>query len=105
MTRSSSAVAAVLFVSVGIFGIVGILPGFDLPQAVAQTQQQRPRIRGRAHKIKVDSSPQQAAVYWDAGDKASPKDYGIAGYTPLTIKVPRGSVKIVVELQGFKPQE
>jgi len=66
----------------------------------------RPRIRGRSHRLKIDSSPQQAAVYWDVGSSAAnPKSYGIAGYTPVTIKVPRGPVKIVVELAGFKPQE
>jgi hypothetical protein len=73
--------------------------------ASAQGPQPRPRIHGRAHKVKVDSSPQQAAVYWDSGDRAAPKDFGIAGYTPLSIKVPRGPVKIIIELQGWKPQE
>jgi hypothetical protein len=34
-----------------------------------------------------------------------PKLYGIAGYTPITIKVPKGPVKIVLELSGFKPFE
>jgi PEGA domain len=72
-------------------------PGVALP---------RPRLRGRAHRLKIDSSPQQAAVYWDVGGATSnPRGYGIAGYTPLTIKVPRGPVKIVVELAGWKPQE
>ena len=70
--------------------------------AVAQAQEPRPNIRGRSHKVKVDSSPQQAAVYWSAGS-TDPKAYGIAGYTPITLKVPRGGVRIVVELQGFKP--
>src|SRR3954451_19238603 len=71
----------------------------------ADAQQTRPRIHGRAYRLKVDTSPQQAAVYWDAGDRAAPKDFGIAGYTPITLKVPRGPVKIIIELQGFKPLE
>jgi hypothetical protein len=96
MTRFSSAAL------VAILGAVDLLAG---PTALAQTPQPRPRIHGRAHKVKVDSSPQQAAVYWDAGDRPSPKDFGIAGYTPLTIKVPRGPVKIIVELPGWKAQE
>jgi hypothetical protein len=63
-------------------------PGVPLP---------RPRIKGRQHRLKVDSSPQQAAVYWDVGNPTSaPKNFGIAGYTPLTLKVPRGPVKIIV---------
>ncbi|HXJ21855.1 MAG TPA: PEGA domain-containing protein [Polyangia bacterium] len=73
------------------------VPGVPLP---------RPRIRGRQHRLKIDSSPQQAAVYWDVGGPASaPRSYGIAGYTPITLKVPRGPVKIIVELAGWKAQE
>jgi hypothetical protein len=81
--------------------VVGILPA----QALAQQPQPRPRIHGRAYKLRVDSSPQQAAVYWDAGDRPAPKDYGVAGYTPLTITVPKGPVKVVIELAGWKAQE
>ena len=51
------------------------------------------------------SSPQQAAVYCDSSPNQQPKLYGIAGYTPITIKVPKGPVKIVLELSGFKPVE
>jgi hypothetical protein len=65
----------------------------------------RPRAKGRQHKLSIDSSPQQAAVYWDAGATPNPKAYGIVGYTPITIKVPRGAVRIIVELSGWKPQE
>jgi hypothetical protein len=86
--------------------LVGLGIGFSLLVPLpAGAQQPRPRIHGRAYRLKVDSSPQQAAVYWDAGDHPSPKDFGIAGYTPITLKVPRGPVKIIVELQGFKPVE
>jgi len=96
---------------------IALLCGLQLGAAQAQTQpdapapaaaaaQPRPKVKGRQHRLKIDSSPQQAAVYWGvAGATANPKSYGIAGYTPLTIKVPRGPVKIVVELAGFKPQE
>ena len=44
-------------------------------------------------------------MYWDAGANQHAEAYGIAGYTPITIKVPKGAVKIVVELSGFKPVE
>jgi hypothetical protein len=71
--------------------------------AVAQSQA-RPPFKGR-YKLKIDSSPQQAAVYWDASPAGQPKAYGIAGYTPITIKVPKGQVKIVLEVSGFKPFE
>ncbi|HLK88499.1 MAG TPA: PEGA domain-containing protein, partial [Polyangia bacterium] len=91
-----------------IFGaaLSGTAPGFELPSARAQTAPAiRPRVKGRTHRLKIDSSPQQATVYWDAGLAPNPKNYGIAGYTPLTLKVPRGPVKVIVEMNGFKPQE
>src|SRR5215471_6916571 len=115
MTRSRSAAAPVarslralrlsrlarLVLSVGL--VEAAFSVGSPPPAVAQ--QPRPRIHGRAHRLSIDSSPQQAAVYWDSGDHASPKDFGIAGYTPLTIKVPRGATKIILELQGWKTLE
>jgi hypothetical protein len=77
--------------------------GLGATEAAAQTQP-RPAVKGR-YKLKIDSSPQQAAVYWDSSAAQQPKLYGIAGYTPITIKVPKGAVKIVLELSGFKPFE
>ena len=77
--------------------------GLRPTDAAAQTQP-RPPVKGR-YKLKIDSSPQQAAVYWDSSPSQQPKLYGIAGYTPITIKVPKGAVKIVLELSGFKPFE
>ena len=89
------------FLAVVFFGAVSALGSGD---AAAQMQP-RPKIKGKTYRLKVDSSPQQAAVYWDAGATGTPKTYGIAGYTPVTIKVPKGTVKIVIELSGFKPVE
>jgi hypothetical protein len=92
----------IAFAALVVATLATVLPGV----AVAQQQPQpRPRIHGRAYRLKIDSSPQQAAVYWDAGDRPGPKDFGIAGYTPLTVKVPKGTVKIIIELAGWKPQE
>ncbi len=67
----------------------------------------RPPLKGRVHRVRVDSSPQQAAVYWDAaaGATSAPRAYGIAGYTPIELKVPHGRVKLIVELKGFKTIE
>ena len=90
------------------FGFVALGSASGLGGAAAFAQQVRPTVKGRAHKVKVDSSPQQAAVYWSAGSgplSGQPKDYGIAGYTPITLKVPRGAATFVIELQGFKPQQ
>ena len=75
-----------------------------MPVSAAAQTQPRPPVKGR-YKLKIDSSPQQAAVYWDSSAGQQPKLYGIAGYTPITIKVPKGAVKIVLELSGFKPFE
>src|SRR6476659_8754329 len=100
MVRTIRHVPVVAFLSIAAF-LAGsaLTPG----HADAQTQP-RPAVKGR-YKIKIDSSPQQAAVYWDASAGQQPKLYGIAGYTPITIKVPKGAVKIVLELSGFKPFE
>ena len=100
MTRSVLAAAPL---SVALLALVSVL---DAQPAAAQSAPAiRPPVRGRSHRLKIDSSPQQAAVYWDAGAAPNPKNFGIAGYTPLTIKVPKGPVKIIIELAGFKPQE
>jgi PEGA domain len=99
MIRTRLAVALVILVNLG----VGTL-GNTFGAGTAFAQQARPTVKGRKHQLKIDSSPQQAAVYWGGGTTSQPKDFGIVGYTPITVKVPRGAVNIVVELQGWKPQ-
>jgi PEGA domain len=104
MIRSRLA-AALVFVGVIVSVFAGTAAGLG---GTAFAQQVRPHVKGRVHRLKVDSSPQQAAVYWSAGAAGSvgagqPKDFGIAGYTPITLKVPRGAVTLILELQGFKP--
>ena len=102
MIRSSFVPALLVFGA----ALSGVAPGFELQAAHAQQSLAvRARIRGRAYRLKVDSSPQQGTVYWDAGLTPNPKSYGVAGYTPITIKVPKGPVKVIVEVAGFKPQE
>ncbi|HLH28316.1 MAG TPA: PEGA domain-containing protein, partial [Acidimicrobiales bacterium] len=58
-----------------------------------------PLPKGPRYSVKIDSSPQQAAIYVNG------KEYGIQGYTPSTLKLPRGTYKFIVELPGFKPIE
>ena len=58
-----------------------------------------PLRKGTKYRVKIDSSPQQAAVYIDN------KQYGIQGYTPLTMRLPKGPYHVIVELPGFKPME
>jgi len=100
MLRNNRHVHVVAFLTVAALAGLSWLSAGD---ALAQTQP-RPPVKGR-YKLKIDSSPQQAAVYWDSSATQQPKLYGIAGYTPITIKVPKGAVKIVLELSGFKPFE
>ena len=100
MLRNIRQVRVAGFLSIALLLAVS---GLSPTDAAAQTQP-RPPVKGR-YKLKIDSSPQQAAVYWDSSPGQQPKLYGIAGYTPITIKVPKGAVKIVLELSGFKPFE
>jgi len=100
MLRNIRHVHVVAFLSIAALAAVS---AFTPGNAVAQTQP-RPPVKGK-YKLKIDSSPQQAAVYWDSSPNQQPKLYGIAGYTPITIKVPKGAVKIVLEVSGFKPFE
>ncbi|HXT98170.1 MAG TPA: PEGA domain-containing protein, partial [Polyangia bacterium] len=102
MVRSSFVAALVVLGA----ALSGAAPGFESRNAAAQQSPAiRPRVKGRTHRLKIDSSPQQATVFWDAGVAPNPKNYGVAGYTPVTLKVPRGPVKVIVEMAGFKPQE
>src|SRR5438477_3742685 len=101
--------ACLAAVAIALLGVPDLLPTVA---AFAQTEaptgiapKQRPRISGRAYKLTIDSSPQQAVVYWDAAATPAPRDYGIAGYTPLTLVVPRGSVRVIVERKGFRTLE
>ncbi len=58
-----------------------------------------PAIAQSPHKmrIKIDSQPQQAAIYVNS------KDAGIQGYTPTTLRLPKGTYTIILELPGFRP--
>ena len=107
MMRSPSVTRVALLVGVvSVLGLVG--PGARpaaAQSAPAPAVKPRPKTKGRTYKIHIDSSPQQAAVYWDAGSTPAPRDFGIAGYTPLDLKLPKGAVKVIVELRGFKAIE
>lgn len=67
--------------------------------ASAQAPQPLPLPKGTRLNVKIDSSPQQAAIY--VNDKA----YGIQGYTPMTLKLPKGTYKLILELPNFKRAE
>ena len=73
-------------------------PCLVLLAGVAQGQTRaRPALAGHKMRIAIDSQPQQAAIYIDS------KDYGIEGYTPATVKLPKGNYTVILEAPGFKP--
>ena len=74
--------------------IFGALTG----SAHAQSQP-LPLGPGTKYRVRVDSSPQQAAIYVEG------KQYGIQGYTPSVLRLPKGSYKVIIELPGWKPME
>src|SRR5690348_17249565 len=89
-----------------LFSVVGPAERTAAAQVLAAgTLKPRPKTKGRTYKIHVDSSPQQAVVYWDAGPTPAPRDYGIAGYTPIDLRLPKGAGKIIIEMRGFKTVE
>ncbi len=56
-------------------------------------------LKGHRVRVRIDSVPQQAAVYIDS------KDWGIQGYTPTEMRLPAGSYRIILELPGYSPNE
>jgi hypothetical protein len=61
--------------------------------ALAQTL---PLPKGHKMRVVIDSAPQQAAIY------VNDKSFGIQGYTPSTLKLPKGTYTVILELPGFK---
>ncbi|MFI5290096.1 MAG: PEGA domain-containing protein [Polyangia bacterium] len=77
--------------------VLGLLLVLALGGSASAQLKPRPRLRGHKMRIKIDSQPQQAAIYVDS------KDYGIEGYTPATLRLPKGTYTIILELPGFQP--
>jgi hypothetical protein len=48
-------------------------------------------------RVKIASQPPEAAIYIDS------KDAGIKGYTPSTLRLPKGSYTVILELPGYRP--
>jgi len=55
-----------------------------------------PLPAGHKMRVVIDSAPQQAAIY------VNDKSFGIQGYTPTTLKLPKGTYTVILELPGFK---
>ncbi|MSP63700.1 MAG: PEGA domain-containing protein [Myxococcales bacterium] len=67
--------------------------------AMAQMQPRPEWQKGHRMRIKIDSIPQQATIYIDS------KAYGVQGYTPSEIKLPKGTYRIILEKEGHKTEE
>ncbi len=63
--------------------------------AFAQTEP-RPKQKGRRYKVRIDSSPQQAAIYIDD------EKYGIVGYTPWEGRWWKGDIKVIIKKDGYE---
>lgn len=78
--------------------IVVILLGVPSLEAVAQPIP-RPERKGRKYKVRIDSAPQQAAIYLDD------EKYGIVGYTPWDGRLQKGDWKVIIKADGYEPVE
>ena len=58
--------------------------------------------RGRQHRVKIDSSPQQAASTGPPAARPTPRRTGSPATRRITIKVPRGQVKIRRRARGVQ---
>lgn len=67
--------------------------------AESQVQAQqvpRPKKKGRKYKVRIDSAPQQAAIYLDD------EKYGIVGYTPWSGRLEKGDWKVIIKKDGYE---
>lgn len=83
--------AAVVAVVVGL--------AITLSAGLATAQERNPKLSSKRskYKVRIDSSPQRAAIYLDD------KKYGIVGYTPWEGKIISGNWTVIVELEGHEP--
>lgn len=76
---------------------IALLMALHTVASAQQAPVPRPAKAGRKYTVKIDSSPQQAAIYLDD------KKYGIVGYTPYSGKLAKGQWTLIVELPGYAP--
>jgi hypothetical protein len=62
----------------------------------AAAQDARPTRRGRKYRVRIDSAPQQAAVYLDD------ERYGIVGYTPYSGSLQKGEWTVILKKDGYE---
>ncbi len=63
---------------------------------VSAQQEQLPSRRGRKYKVRIDSAPQQAAIYLED------EKYGIQGYTPWSGRLQKGTWKVIIKKDGYE---
>src|SRR5690349_24925871 len=56
----------------------------------------RPSKGGRKYSVRIDSAPQQAAIYLDD------EKYGIVGYTPWAGKLEKGNWTVILKKDGYE---
>lgn len=76
---------------------MGVCASALVVAALTLTAGARDAAAQRKYRVTIDSQPQQAAIY------VNQKESGIQGYTPTTLKLPKGAQTIILELPGFKP--
>lgn len=62
----------------------------------ALAQEARPEKRGKKYRVRIDSAPQQAAVYLDD------ERYGIVGYTPYSGSLQKGTWTVILKKEGYE---
>lgn len=83
-----------ILASLGILVLLAAL-GDDASAQMAK----RPKRKGRAYAVTIDSVPQQATMYLDD------KKYGTVGYTPYSGRLVKGDYKLILEVPGYKTVE
>src|SRR5688572_26419402 len=73
------------------FLLVTLLVGESFAQVVP-----RPSKGGRKYSVRIDSAPQQAAIYLDD------EKYGIVGYTPWAGKLEKGNWTVIIKKDGYE---
>lgn len=63
---------------------------------VSAQQEKLPTRRGRKYKVRIDSAPQQAAIYLED------TKYGIQGYTPWSGSLQKGNWKVIIKKEGYE---
>jgi hypothetical protein len=85
--------------SLRIVGLLVVLSSLGLgaiDAAPADAQEERPARKGRKYRVRIDSAPQQAAVYLDD------EKYGIVGYTPWSGSLQTGTWTIILKKDGYE---